>query len=242
MPFPAELFWGSGYLVKIQFFGHSFFKVGFSKGNVLIDPFVGESKNSDVERKVKCAATKKDLRNIALILVTHEHFDHFDKQVIEELVARDNCCVVSYDNVLQDLNIANRFKFPLKMNQKVTLRNIDVTALPAHHPNSFYPLGFLISAGNESVYHAGDTALLNSFSEIKADVAILPIGGTYTMDVVDAVRAVKTMKPKYAIPMHYDTFDSIKQDPREFTQRIEKSVLKTKPLVMKPGQKVNLKV
>jgi L-ascorbate metabolism protein UlaG (beta-lactamase superfamily) len=127
------------------------------------------------------------------------------------------------------------------MNQEITLRNLQIKALPAHHPNSFYPLGFLISYKGQSVYHAGDTALINSISEIDADVALLPIGGTYTMDCVDAIRAVKTMKPKYAIPMHFDTFKMIQQDPKEFKQKIEKSVFKTKPVILKPGQKIRIK-
>ena len=57
------------------------------------------------------------------------------------------------------------------------------------------------------------------------------------MDCVDAVRAVKTLKPDVAIPMHYNTFDNIKQDPAEFKQKIEKSLVKTKAIVLKPGQK-----
>jgi L-ascorbate metabolism protein UlaG (beta-lactamase superfamily) len=101
-------------------------------------------------------------------------------------------------------------------------------------------LGYLISADNQSIYHAGDTELHDSFGEIKTDIALLPIGGAYTMDVVDAVRATKTMKPKYVIPMHYNTFDEIKADSNEFCQRINKSILKTKPIVMGIGETVEL--
>ena len=230
-------------MVEIRYFGHSSFNVSFPQRKVLIDPFFDCPRDKPgFERLVNCAVSSKDVKDIALILVTHEHFDHFDKKAIEDIVSRDNCMVVSHDNVLQELNIPARFKFPIKMNQEITLRNMQIKALPAHHPNSFYPLSFLISYQGKSVFHAGDTDLLNSFSEIKPDVAILPIGGTYTMDCVDAIRVVKTMKPKYAIPMHFDTFKEICQDPNEFKQKIEKSVLKTKPVILKPGQKVKLKL
>lgn len=239
MPFRANLF--GDYMVEIQYFGHSFFKVGFPKRNVLIDPFISCNQNHDFKRLIDCVVSAKNLKDIALILITHEHFDHFDKNAIEEIVAKENCGVVAHDNILQDLNIERRFKFPIKMNQEITLKNMNITALPAHHPKAFYPLGFLLSFNGFNVFHAGDTELLNSFSDIKADVAILPIGGTYTMDCVDAVRAVKIMKPNYVIPMHYDTFEGIEQDPKEFKQRIEKSVLKTKPIILKPGQKVKIK-
>lgn len=229
-------------MVELQYFGHSFFKVGFPKRNILVDPFVESSnKSDDFKRLVECAATKKDLSDIAVILVTHEHFDHFDKPTIESIVARENCCVVAHDHILQELSIPSRFKFPIKMNQEITLRNLVIKAMPAHHPNAFYPLGFLLGCENQSVFHAGDTDLIDDFSEIRADIALFPIGGTFTMDCVDAVRAVKTMKPKYVVPMHFNTFKMIQQDPNEFKQKIEKSVLKTKALVLKPGQKVKIR-
>lgn len=229
-------------MIDLQYFGHSFFKIGFSRRNILVDPFFGSSGDRPgFERMVDCSASPKDVKDIALILISHEHFDHFDKPAIEAIVARENCCVVAHAHLLQELNIPERFKFPITMNQEITLRNLQIKALPAHHPNSFYPLGFLISYKGQSVYHAGDTALINSISDITADVALLPIGGTYTMDCVDAIRAVKTMKPKYAIPMHFDTFKMIQQDPKEFKQKIEKSVFKTKPVILKPGQKVRIK-
>jgi len=90
--------------------------------------------------------------------------------------------------------------------------------------------------GKELYIIRDDSALMDSFSSIKPDIAMLPIGGTLTMDLIDAVRATKTMKPDYVIPMHYNTFEEIKADPAEFKEQIEKSVLKTKPLIMKPGQ------
>jgi len=209
---------------------------------VLIDPFINCYKKDDFKRLVDCPVTPKQLRDIAIILVTHEHFDHFDKKAIEDIAARENCAVVAHDHILQELSIPQRFKFPIKMNQEISLRNISINALPAHHPNAFYPLGFMLSYENTRVFHSGDTDLINDFNDIKADVALLPIGGTYTMDCVDAVRAVKTIKPKYVVPMHFNTFSMIQQDPKEFKQRIEKSVLKTKPLILKPGQKVRVKI
>ncbi len=225
-------------MVSIQYFGHSFFKLAFSNANILIDPFLSrEHKDPAFRRLVNCAAKKADLKDISLILITHEHFDHFEKEFIENIASRDNSCVVASQSILQELNLNKRFMHPIKMHETVDLRGIRIKALPAHHPQAFYPLGFLVSAGGKSVFHSGDTDLLDSFSQIKPDVALLPIGGTYTMDCVDAIRAVKTMKPKYAIPMHFDTFKMIQQDPREFAQKIDKSILKTKPVVLEPGQK-----
>jgi L-ascorbate metabolism protein UlaG (beta-lactamase superfamily) len=229
-------------MVSIHYFGHSFFKIGFPNRNVLIDPFVStEKRDPAFERLVGCEAKPQDLKDISLILVTHEHFDHFDKALIEEIASRDNSCVVASEPILQQLSLSKRFLHPIKMHQCIGLRGIEIAALPAHHPQAFYPLGFMVSCGGKSVFHSGDTDLIDDFSRIKPDVALLPIGGIYTMDCVDAIRAVKTMKPRYAIPMHYNTFKMIEQDPKEFKQKIEKSILKTKPVILKPGQSFSFK-
>ena len=229
-------------MVSVQFFGHSFFKLGFPGRNVLIDPFTcSDTKKPDFERLVPCAARQSDLKDIALILVTHEHFDHFDKAFIENVASRDNSCVVASESILQELNLSKRFLHPIKMHQKVSLRGVDILAVPAHHPRSFYPLGFMVSHGEKSVFHAGDTDLTDHFSKLRPDVALLPIGGDLTMDCVDAIRAVKTMKPRYAIPMHYNTFKMIEQDPKEFKQKIDKSILQTQPVILNPGQSFSFK-
>ncbi len=229
-------------MVSIHYFGHSFFKIGFPDRNILIDPFVSSEKRDPAfERLVECEAKPQNLKDISLILVTHEHFDHFDKELIEKIASRDNSCIVASEPILQQLNLSKRFLHPIKMHQCIGLRGIEITAFSAHHPQAFYPLGFMVSYGGKSVFHSGDTDLIDDFAKIKPDVALLPIGGTYTMDCVDAIRAVKTMKPRYAIPMHYDTFKMIEQDPGEFKQKIEKSILKTKPVILKPGQSFSFK-
>jgi len=229
-------------MVSIHYFGHSFFKICFPNRSILVDPFVStETKDKAFTRLVGCEAKPSDLKDVALILVSHEHFDHFDKELIESIAARDNSCVVASEPILQQLNLSKRFLHPIKMHQCISLRGVEITAVPAHHPQAFYPLGFMVSCEGKSVFHSGDTDLIDDFGQIKPDVALLPIGGTYTMDCVDAIRAVKTMKPKYAIPMHYNTFKMIEQDPREFKQKIEKSILKTKPVILKPGQSFSFK-
>jgi len=229
-------------MVSVQFFGHSFFKISFPNRNILIDPFISDKyADKAFKRLVACKAKASDLKDIGLILVSHDHYDHFDKEFIENIAKRDNSCVVAAEPLLQQLDLSTRFLHPIRQHQTVSLRGVDITAIPAHHPQAFYPLGFMISCGGKSIFHSGDTSLIDEFSRIKPDLALLPIGGTYTMDCVDAIRAVKTMKPKYAIPMHYNTFKMIEQDPREFKQKIDKSILKTKPIILKPGQSFSFK-
>lgn len=229
-------------MVKVQFLGHSFFKIFFPGRNLLIDPYVNHnSQDPSFERLIPCANGKNTFKNISTILITHEHFDHFDQKAIEEIALGNDTKVVAHDSILNQLNLPKNKLHSICRDQTIILDHVEITAKDAHHPQSFYPLGYLLSHKGQSVYHAGDTSLIDQFSAIDADITLLPIGGTYTMDVVDAVRAVKTMKPKYAIPMHYNTFEKIKADPREFKAKIEKSILKTKPVILNPGQSFTMK-
>jgi L-ascorbate metabolism protein UlaG (beta-lactamase superfamily) len=82
--------------------------------------------------------------------------------------------------------------------------------------------GFLIEVDGRKIYHAGDTGLtveMSLLAEDGVDVALLPIGGNYTMDIEDAVRAVRMIKPKMAVPIHFDTFPVIKASPEEFASK-----------------------
>jgi L-ascorbate metabolism protein UlaG (beta-lactamase superfamily) len=220
--------------VKIHFFRHSFFKISSEGKRVIVDAYVNDGNCPEFAPLIKCRPPWKDTEDADIILITHEHFDHFEKDTVERIAGNGNSFVVGHSSVLNTLNLPQDILRPVKAFDRLKIKGVTIKCYPAHHPHSFYPLSYLITIGGKSVFHAGDTSLIERFSEIKADVALLPAGGTYTMDVVDAVRAVKMMKPLYAIPMHYNTFAQIKADPHEFCHRIEKSILKTKPVILEP--------
>tara|TARA_Y100000310_G_scaffold345859_1_gene471621 strand:- start:15483 stop:16166 length:684 start_codon:yes stop_codon:yes gene_type:complete len=222
--------------MKLQYLWHSFFKISFTGINILVDPFVSVPEEGTFQLNMKCPVNVSKLKNIGLIFVSNEHFDHFDKEVVETIANRDHASVIGHESVLSDLDIAPSLKNNVKVGDKLNLRGVDIEVRSAHYPNSFYPLSFCFTKDSEKIFFAGNTALTDSFNDIDCDVAILPIGGSSTMDVIDAVRATKTMKPKYAVPMHYNSFDSIIADPEEFKSRIDKSILKTVPVILKPGQ------
>jgi L-ascorbate metabolism protein UlaG (beta-lactamase superfamily) len=223
--------------MKIQYLWHSFFRLSFNGVDVLVDPFM-EVPQGDLNFKVnlRCPVGVNKLKWIDLICVSNEHFDHFDKKLVETIAKRDNSVVVAHESVLNELKISSGLKHKVMSGDVFTYKGLKIEIKEAHYPNSFYPISFCFSKDGESVYFAGNTSLLDSFSSVKSDVAILPIGGNSTMDVIDAVKATKTMKPKYVIPMHYNSFDTIMADPLDFKYRIEKSVLKTVPVILKPGQ------
>ncbi len=224
--------------MKINFFRHSFFKISCGEKNILVDPYTRDDSSERAAFKplVKCPPLKDALKNTDMILITHEHFDHFEKDTIEKIAKNNNCFVVGHESVLNKLDLPQTCLKSVNGFDKIDIKGVNIDCYPAHHHNSFYPLSYLMTIGNKSVFHAGDTSLVEMFSKIKSNVAILPVGGAkMTMDVVDAVRAIKMMKPDYAIPMHYDTFEQIKADPREFKHKIEKSILKTKAVILQPG-------
>ncbi|RLB36586.1 MAG: metal-dependent hydrolase, partial [Deltaproteobacteria bacterium] len=119
----------------------------------------------------------------------------------------------------------------------------------AHHgsalPDGSYggnPCGFLLYIQNKKIYHACDTGLfydMKLIGEEGIDLAILPIGDNFTMGPDDALRAVKLIQPAKVIPIHYDTFDVIKQDPNAWAERV-KAETGSQPLVMTPGESILL--
>ncbi len=224
--------------VELHYWGHAFFKLRLGKKNILIDPFSQITWGSAKTAPTYLSPVKeKDVQNTDLILISNEHPDHFDPAFVEKIALRDRAMVVAHDHVLNQLKIPRAYWQPIGMGKKVTVRGISVEGMPAHSPQSFYPLGYMLEHEGVRVYHAGDTELLDDLTGFKANVCLLPIGGGSTMDCVDAVRLVKTLKPDLAIPMHYNTFEQIRQDPQEFKQKIEKSLVKTKAVILKPGQK-----
>lgn len=231
-------------MTEIKFFGHSFFQITHEK-SVLVDPFIS-SCSKHLKRLIPCSAKNSEFRNISHILISHEHPDHFDKTFVEEIASKNDSLVIAHDFLLNELSLPKRQLVPIMTEKPVTARNVTVKAVSAHHPRAFYPLSFLIEVNGSKIFHAGDTDLLEEHERVKADVALLPIGGPCnlmdlsTMDVIDAVKATKCIKPKYVVPMHYNTFECIKADPLEFKRRIEKSNLKTKAVIMQPGETLSL--
>lgn len=225
-------------MVELQYFGHSFFRICDGSSCILIDPVFDCSK-TNAKKKMKIKIKPSDCRNISMILITNETPEHFDACSVEEIAKKNNSVVVAHDIALQKLNLPRNLKSPILSNAEVNLRGLKIKTKTAHYPKSFYPLAYLLEFGGKKIYHAGVTSLLDNFNEIKADVALLPISSK-SMDVVDAVRATKLIKPGMVIPMQYDVFEEKKIDVPDFRRRIEKSVLKTRPVLLEMGGTVKI--
>ena len=104
------------------------------------------------------------------------------------------------------------------------------------------PTGIVLDVGGYRIYHAGDTALFSDMrliGDLGLDLALLPIGDNYTMGPADAVEAIKLLRPKYVMPIHFDTFPLLAQDAGAFKRLVEEST-SARVLVLKPGATAQL--
>ncbi len=221
--------------VKLTWFSHACWSIETPHGTLLIDPFLTGNPTAPI---------KAEQAHADFILVSHGHSDHLGDTV--EIAKRTGATVLSNFEIatycdqhgckVHPLHIGGSHAFPFGR-LKLTI---------AHHGSSFpdgsyagNPVGFLLTLGKIKIYDAADTGLfydMKLIGEEKIDVALLPIGDNFTMGPEDAVRAAKLIKPKVIIPMHYNTFDVISQNPKSFAARMKKALPKTKVVVLQPGE------
>jgi L-ascorbate metabolism protein UlaG (beta-lactamase superfamily) len=139
-----------------------------------------------------------------LILVTHEHFDHLDPATIAAL-RKDDTAIVANAACAARLGDQGRV-VALEEGQTASEKGVDIQAVPGynnHHPRGSN-VGFVFKVAGKTVYHAGDTSRVPEMAQLGSiDIALIPIGGTYTMDEEEAAALVRDLKPKVVIPMHY---------------------------------------
>ena len=203
--------------MEIQYLGHSSFLIQHNGTQIIIDPYFTQGPN----RLVKPGADPRELKP-RFVLVTHEHFDHCDPQAIRMFVKRSNAKVIGPAPVERktDLKI-------VKVRPGMTLKYDDFTLIvtPAFHKQSEFPIGFLLDFDGFRIYHAGDTYYNKKLEDINTDIALLPIGGTYTMDIDEAVKLAHGIGASVTIPMHYQTFENIMADPAEFAKQVKGAVV-----------------
>jgi L-ascorbate metabolism protein UlaG (beta-lactamase superfamily) len=210
---------------RLTWHGHSCFTLETGDGTrIMFDPWLDENPAADIKTD---AVGKLDY-----ILVSHGHFDHFADCV--KLAKQTGATVVSTFELVafcqkqgvekgHGMNIGGAHQFPFGR----------VKLTPALHTGSIAGdddgafttdcAGFLLTlTDGRRLYHAGDTALITDMQLLRGqvDVALLPIGDNFTMGPEDAARAVEFIEPKTVVPMHYDTFDLIRQDPEEFRRLV----------------------
>lgn len=226
--------------VEIRWFGHATFTFSDGAASVLVDPFFKENP--------ACGEIPADLR-ADVILISHAHWDHLGDAA--EIARQRGIPIVGTPEVtrLFEAEGVKVEKMNLGGNLDLGFASVrgSVKMVPAFHTSGFpgdgrevgVPVGYVIRLGGLRIYFAGDTCIFSDmklFAELEGgiDVACLPIGDRFTMGITEAARAVELIKPRIVIPMHYNTWPRIQQDPQQFRQRVEGTG--TRCLILAPGQ------
>jgi L-ascorbate metabolism protein UlaG (beta-lactamase superfamily) len=226
--------------IRLTYHGHACFSIEGASKTIWLDPFLTDNPLADIE--------PDDIKDADYILVSHAHGDHLGDAI--PIAQRTGATIISNHEIAvycqerggkaHGLHIGGGYQFPCGR-VKMTI---------AHHGSSFAdggyggnPGGFLFDVDDKRIYFAGDTGLfhdMNLLGEEKTiDLALLPIGDNYTMGPDDALRAVQFLTPVLVVPMHYNTFEVIQQDPHAFAQSVVETT-KADCVVLSPGESLDL--
>ena len=215
--------------MRLTYFGHSCFLVELpglpdaasakSGARLVFDPYLKENPHGRVALdRVPCD----------YVLCSHAHEDHIVDAL--ELAQLHHATIVAPYELAEHFGAVGAQTLDLMPGGGVNLPWGRIQMTPAMHSSALelpggenrymgVPCGYLVRAGGQSLYHAGDTALFGDMALIGRgglDVALVPIGDRYTMGPADAVEALNLLRPRLAVPMHYDTLEKIRQNPHAF--------------------------
>src|SRR4051794_5756200 len=221
--------------MDVRFLGHACFELSDGDTRVLIDPFLTGNP--------KAAVQASEVEPTA-ILLTHGHADHRGDTV--DIAKRTGATVVAIVELaneigsngvedVRDPNLGGTVKFDWGWVKLVPAWHTAVS--PSGTPHT--PAGLLIHIGDKLIYHLGDTCLFSALQLIArrgdpVDLALVPIGGHYTMDRFDAVTAVELVNPAEVIPCHYNTFPPIETDAEAFKSDVQNAGF-SQVTVLEPG-------
>ena len=193
---------------KIHWLGHDGFRIDGEK-IIYFDPYQIE------------AGPQADL-----ILISHDHFDHCSPEDVAKIQGPETIIVTEKDSAEKltgDVRI-------LKPGETLNLDGVTIQGVPSYNTDKdFHPrkngwLGFLVEVSGIRIYHAGDTDYIPEMKDLKVDIALLPVSGTYVMTAEQAVKAALAIGPGLAIPMHYGAIVGANQDALDFKNALDGKV------------------
>ena len=193
---------------KIHWLGHDGFRIDSEK-TIYFDPYQIES------------GPRADL-----IFISHDHFDHCSPEDVAKIQGPETTIVTEKDSagkLTGDVRV-------LKPGETLNLDGVKIQGVPSYNTDKdFHPrkngwLGFVVEVAGIRIYHAGDTDFIPEMKDLRVDIALLPVSGTYVMTADQAVKAALAIKPELAIPMHYGAIVGSDQDALAFKNALKGKV------------------
>ena len=201
--------------VKIKWYGHD--TITLTKDNITIcfDPYQLDKRfHADI------------------VLISHNHFDHLSVVDLQK-IADEKTVIIAAKECIAQIKIPCKQLIGIGPNEKINIDGFTINTIRAYntdkinpdtkkpfHPKEDNKVGYIITVNNTRFYHTGDSDLIPEMTDIKPDVLFVPVSGTYVMTPNEAANAVKEIKPKLAIPIHYGSIVGSENDAKAFKKLV----------------------
>ena len=201
---------------KIEVLTHSSIRIRSDQGTIYVDPF----------------QIKEEIHDADYVLITHPHYDHFSIEDIRKVI-KDSTVIVAPESMIDDAEeFAHDVKDIVGVRPGVTtnVNGLELEAIPAYntikpfHPRRAEWVGYIITVESKRIYISGDMGLTKDARQVRCDIAMVPVGGTFTMDARKAADLINTINPEYAIPTHYGTLVGRKNDGKTFASLVKETI------------------
>jgi len=202
--------------MNIEVLCHSSIKIEALRKIIYLDPFKVKENRNDAD----------------IIFITHSHYDHFSEEDIMKVKNEKTKILVTNDLFERafELGFKKEDIITVMPNREYKVLDIEINTIPAYNENKkFHPkennwVGYILNLEKKKVYIAGDTDITEENKNIKCDIALVPVGGTYTMTYEEAAELVNTIKPEKAIPIHYGEIVGNMQDGINFSKLVNEGI------------------
>lgn len=202
--------------MEITVFTQNSIRVGSSIGKIYIDPFRMNEAPKDAD----------------YILVTHDHYDHFNPEDIPKVSRGDSVLVVPENMKEKAGEVSGMLGriVTVKPGDSLNVDKLSIDTIPSYnigkpfHPKEVGWVGYILNVDGKRIYIAGDTDATEEAKKVKCDIALVPIGGKYTMNAKEAAELVNIIRPKTAIPVHFGGVVGSLEDAETFESNVDKDI------------------